>query len=87
MGVSKFPHCKGGIFCWPINGLVRELAYSTFTLNHVGPAGYFRNNYDLSDYLERCNFLPELNNERSYSQQRKNRVIYLIYIYLVFIIR
>lgn len=67
MGVSRFPHCKDGLICWPLNALIRKYAYSTFATLTIGPTGYYRNNYNITDYLKRCPYLPILNNEKEFS--------------------
>ena len=80
MGVSAFPHCGGGIVCWPINHLTKALVYTESIQSTVGPAGYFRDAANLDKYLEKSHFLPDLNNERNPSQARKERVILKILI-------
>ena len=77
MGVSAFPHCEGGIFCYPVNHVTKALVYSNYIQNHVGPAGYFRDVSNLKAYLSSSHFLPDLNNERSFSSERKDRVFYI----------
>jgi palmitoyl-protein thioesterase len=74
MGVSAFPKCEGGIMCYPINTLTKSLVYTSFAQSNIGPAGYFRDVKNLPTYLKKSHFLPDLNNERSFSQERKDRV-------------
>ena len=64
MGVSKFPHCDSGFLCSIVNSLLDNLVYLHIAQNSIGPAGYFRNNYDKSDYLNYSTFLADLNNEK-----------------------
>jgi palmitoyl-protein thioesterase len=63
MGTSKIPHCINGIVCFAVNQISRWLAYFKWAQNNIGPAGYFRDNYDLNRYYRKSNFLPQLNNE------------------------
>lgn len=74
MGVSAFPHCGSGIICWPINHLAKSLVYTEYAQGHIGPAGYFRDQSNIQSYLEKSHFLPDLNNERNSSDNRKARV-------------
>lgn len=75
MGVSVLPRCTGSIMsfiCTPFNWITRQLVYSSFAQNNVGPAGYFRDPYDYRAYLKGATFLPDLNNERGNGLKRGN---------------
>jgi palmitoyl-protein thioesterase len=74
MGVSAFPKCESGIICYPINTLTKSVVYTGLIQSSVGPAGYFRDTARLETYLEKSHFLPDLNNERNFSQSRKDKV-------------
>lgn len=69
MGVGVLPRCTGLLYylCMPFNFITRELVYSSFVQNNVGPAGYFRDPYDYNGYLQGATFLPDLNNEKNKS--------------------
>ena len=63
MGTSKVPNCIKGIICFAVNQISRWMVYFNWAQNKIGPAGYFRDNYDIDRYLKKSNFLPEINNE------------------------
>ncbi len=67
MGVGVLPRCTGilGYICAPFNFITREVVYSDFVQNNVGPAGYFRDPYDYKSYVEGATFLPDLNNQKN----------------------
>ena len=66
------------------NGLTLNM-YSTFLQEHLSVAGYWRDPTQLSDYLNKCNYLPLLNNERisSVSYKQKNNIESLINFVLI----
>lgn len=63
MGVDAMPHCIDGAACKVINGIARDLVYTSILQNHFSPAGYFRNPAAMSEYEQHSVFLPSLNNE------------------------
>lgn len=67
MGVGVLPRCTGLLYylCMPFNFITRELVYTSYVQNNVGPAGYFRNPYDYQGYVQGATFLPDLNNEKN----------------------
>jgi len=69
MGVNSFPNCaEGGIMCDIVNGLARDLVYTSWIQENVAPAGYFKDMSKYADYLANCSFLPDLNNENVNNQ-------------------
>lgn len=74
MGVESIPHCGGHSYCYPINSLAKSMIYTSVVQSGVGPAGYFRDPNNLESYLKQSHFLPDLNNERNFSEERKSRV-------------
>jgi palmitoyl-protein thioesterase len=47
----------------PLRELVSEFAYEDAVQNFISVAGYWRDPYQLEKYMERCRFLPDINNE------------------------
>lgn len=74
MGVESIPHCGGHLFCYPINYLAKSMVYNNGVQGTLGPAGYFRDPYNYEVYLKQSHFLPDLNNERNFTEERKTRV-------------
>ena len=64
-GVGQIPRCTFTPLCKYINYLTDDLVYLKFFQDHIGPAGYYRNPYNYEKYLEKCNFLPTLNNQNT----------------------
>jgi palmitoyl-protein thioesterase len=64
MGVAKFPHCDSGIVCNAINYAIKKGVYSHFVQSSVGPAGYFKANDNIEEYIKYSTFLADLNNEK-----------------------
>lgn len=65
MGVATIPNCHNGWFCDIVNDLVGLGVYSNVVQDHIGPAGYYKDQYKLSTYLEKSNFLANFNNEKA----------------------
>ncbi|XP_065857537.1 uncharacterized protein [Euphorbia lathyris] len=63
-GTASVPLCGSGIFCIIANNLIKKEIYSDYVQDHLAPAGYLKLPNDIDDYLEKCKFLPRLNNER-----------------------
>ena len=62
-GVAKLPHCNSGTLCNIINAVLYRLVYFYPIQHIVGPAGYFKNPYDVKTYEYYSSFLADLNNE------------------------
>lgn len=77
MGVADIPKCTIPGICSVLNWATRELVYSSFIQNIVGPAGYFKDPYHYQRYLEGSTFLADLNNERNASALRKENFLNL----------
>jgi palmitoyl-protein thioesterase len=77
MGVANVPNCHKGIICNGINFIAKSFVYYRFFQAHIGPAGYFRNPKNLSKYLNKSVFLPDLNNERNFNIVKKERFLKL----------
>jgi palmitoyl-protein thioesterase len=65
MGVATVPECHSGWFCNTVNFIVDLGVYSELAQSNIGPAGYYKDQYTYKLYLEKSNFLADLNNERS----------------------
>lgn len=74
MGVSKLPNCLSGFVCALVNDALDQGVYSPFSQDHVGPAGYFKDQFDFANYLKASNFLANLNNERSINPNYKQGI-------------
>ena len=68
MGVAASPGCFSGMFCNMINFVIKNLVYFSEIQDLVGPAGYFRDPADLSNYLKDSVFLPYVNGEKDGNQ-------------------
>lgn len=73
MGVSEFPDIprdtwKGYLITMFINQFVYYDIFQWF----IAPADYWRNPKDLDGYTKYSHFLAEANNERNFSQERKD---------------
>ncbi|XP_020586203.1 palmitoyl-protein thioesterase 1-like [Phalaenopsis equestris] len=63
-GTASVPLCGSGIFCIIADELIKTKIYSDYLQEHLAPSGYLKIPTDISDYLEKCRFLPKLNNEK-----------------------
>jgi len=63
MGVAKVPFCENGIICSVINSFALSMIYNSFIQDYFSPASYYKNNHNISNYLQYCSFLPSINNE------------------------
>ncbi|CAL9029302.1 unnamed protein product [Prunus brigantina] len=63
-GTASVPLCGSGIFCIIANQLLKSEIYSDYIQAHLAPSGYLKLPNAMADYLEKCKFLPKLNNER-----------------------
>ncbi|CAK9185012.1 unnamed protein product [Ilex paraguariensis] len=52
-----------GIFCIIADNLIKSEIYSDYVQAHLAPSGYLKLPNNLPAYLEKCRFLPKLNNE------------------------
>ncbi|EEF30918.1 Palmitoyl-protein thioesterase 1 precursor, putative [Ricinus communis] len=62
-GTASVPLCGSGIFCIIADNLIKGEIYSDFIQDHLAPAGYLKLPNDIPHYLDKCKFLPKLNNE------------------------
>lgn len=62
-GTASVPLCGSGIFCMIVDRLMKSEIYSDYIQDHLAPSGYLKLPNDISHYLEKCRFLPRLNNE------------------------
>lgn len=64
-GISEFQSCSlGDWLCNGAEALLRSGRWTDFAQSHVVPAQYFRDPTELDVYLEKSNFLADINNER-----------------------
>lgn len=83
MGVMRVPRTGYGFFGKIINGVVEDFVYNPLIQRMIGPAGYFKSLSKYETYLKNSIFLPDLNNERSFNQQYKDRMSQLEALVLV----
>ncbi len=83
MGTSKVPKCINGVVCHFVNNFVSYFIYFNYVQNGVGPAGYYRDNFHLKSYLDKNNFLVELNNEKNFNQNYYDRMSNLTSLVLI----
>ncbi|KAI9087020.1 hypothetical protein K1719_017945 [Acacia pycnantha] len=62
-GTASVPLCGSGIFCILADMLIRGEVYSDYIQTHLAPSGYLKLPNAIPTYLEKCRFLPVLNNE------------------------
>ena len=68
MGVNGVPHCgfQSG-FCSSMNKFIgKYLIYNQIVQKMVGPAGYYRDAFNLEGYKSGSSFLAGLNNEKDF---------------------
>eukprot|EP00771_Trimastix_marina_P003409 gnl/Trimastix_PCT/4665.p1 GENE.gnl/Trimastix_PCT/4665~~gnl/Trimastix_PCT/4665.p1 ORF type:complete len:331 (+),score=15.05 gnl/Trimastix_PCT/4665:95-994(+) len=65
-GVFGFPMCLGAnsTLCELIRRLLAEGPYIGFIQRHLAQAEYWKDPFNIPDYLKYCVFLPDINNER-----------------------
>jgi len=64
-GTADIPRCKdGGFWCSVARGIARRSAYGDWAQTSVVQAGYYKDVDQLDTYLEKSQFLPDINNER-----------------------
>jgi len=64
MGTAGVPRLKCGWFCNMINKTFGKFVYFGVVQDHLAPAGYFKDRYNLDGYKEMSTFLSDLNNEK-----------------------
>lgn len=62
-GTASVPLCGSGIFCKLADALIKSKIYSDYVQAHLAPSGYLKFPNDIPHYMEKCRFLPKLNNE------------------------
>ncbi|CAJ1928612.1 unnamed protein product [Sphenostylis stenocarpa] len=62
-GTASVPLCGSGIFCVLADQLIKGEVYSSYIQEHLAPSGYLKLPNAIPDYLDKCRFLPDLNNE------------------------
>lgn len=62
-GTASVPLCGTGIFCIIADALIKAEIYSDYIQAHLAPSGYLKIPTNMGGYLEKCRFLPRLNNE------------------------
>lgn len=76
-GVIRWPHTDFKKYEKIINEITEDEVYDPVIQDTIAPAGYFKSIRRHKQYMERCHFLPYLNNEKDFSQQSKDRMINL----------
>ncbi|KAH7864282.1 hypothetical protein Vadar_027769 [Vaccinium darrowii] len=62
-GTASVPLCGSGLFCILVDNLIKSEIYSDYIQAHLAPSGYLKLPNNIPAYLEKCRFLPKLNNE------------------------
>ncbi|TXG74547.1 hypothetical protein ES288_1Z034500v1 [Gossypium darwinii] len=62
-GTASVPLCGSGFLCLIADKLIKSEIYSDYVQAHLAPSGYLKLPNDIPHYLEKCRFLPKLNNE------------------------
>ncbi|KAA0041067.1 palmitoyl-protein thioesterase 1-like [Cucumis melo var. makuwa] len=62
-GIASVPLCGSAIFCRLADELIKSEIYSDYVQDHLAPSGYLKLPNAIPKYLEKCRFLPKLNNE------------------------
>ncbi|KAK8658221.1 hypothetical protein V6N13_036432 [Hibiscus sabdariffa] len=62
-GTASVPLCGSGFLCLLADKLIKSEIYSDYIQAHLAPSGYLKLPNDILHYLEKCRFLPKLNNE------------------------
>uniref|UniRef100_A0A7N1A7Z3 Palmitoyl-protein thioesterase 1 n=1 Tax=Kalanchoe fedtschenkoi TaxID=63787 RepID=A0A7N1A7Z3_KALFE len=62
-GTASVPLCGSGIMCSIADSLIKSAVYSDYVQDHLAPSGYLKLPNDIPNYLEKCSYLPKLNNE------------------------
>lgn len=62
-GTASVPLCGSGIFCVLVDALIKSGIYTDYIQAHLAPSGYLKIPSNMDGYLEKCRFLPRLNNE------------------------
>ncbi|XP_057513927.1 uncharacterized protein LOC130795734 isoform X2 [Actinidia eriantha] len=62
-GTASMPFCGSGSFCILVDNLIKSEIYSDYIQDHLAPSGYLKLPNNIPAYLEKCRFLPKLNNE------------------------
>uniref|UniRef100_A0A7N0VHU3 Uncharacterized protein n=1 Tax=Kalanchoe fedtschenkoi TaxID=63787 RepID=A0A7N0VHU3_KALFE len=62
-GTASVPLCGTGPMCTIADNLIKSAIYSDYVQEHLAPSGYLKLPNDIPNYLEKCSYLPKLNNE------------------------
>ncbi|OMO59596.1 Palmitoyl protein thioesterase [Corchorus capsularis] len=62
-GTASVPLCGSGIMCLIADKLIKSEIYTDYIQAHLAPSGYLKLPNDIPHYLEKCRYLPKLNNE------------------------
>uniref|UniRef100_A0A7N2N2W9 Palmitoyl-protein thioesterase 1 n=1 Tax=Quercus lobata TaxID=97700 RepID=A0A7N2N2W9_QUELO len=62
-GTASVPLCGSGVLCIIADRLLKSEIYTDYVQDHLAPSGYLKLPNAIPNYLEKCRFLPKLNNE------------------------
>ncbi|KAM4073710.1 hypothetical protein ACJW30_10G040100 [Castanea mollissima] len=62
-GTASVPLCGSGVLCIIADRLLKSGIYTDYVQDHLAPSGYLKLPNAIPNYLEKCRFLPKLNNE------------------------
>lgn len=74
MGLIRWPHTNFEKYEKIINEITEDIMYEPIIQNEVAPAGFFKSIRLHKEYLDKCIFLPYMNNEKEFNQQYKDRM-------------
>lgn len=84
MGIGALPRLTCGWLCKKINSIAGQLMYTNSFQEHLGPAGYYKDNHNLEVYREYSTFLADLNNEKQVrNEEYKKRFMELEKVVLI----
>lgn len=73
-GVIRLPETNYEKYEKLINELTDDMVYDSEIQSNIAPAGYFRSLRFPELYLKDSIFLPDINNQRNFNQQYKDRM-------------
>ncbi|XP_047947826.1 palmitoyl-protein thioesterase 1-like [Salvia hispanica] len=62
-GTASVPLCGNGTFCIIADNIIKSGIYTDYVQAHLAPSGYLKLPNNIPAYLDKCSFLPKLNNE------------------------
>jgi len=76
-GVAAVPYCSTGMWCKALTYISEHLSEYKTIQDDLNPASYFRDPSKLTQFMADSIFLPYLNNEKDFSQTKKQQILNL----------